>query len=165
MRVLQNIWALFLFEDLVEKVDFFFISHFYVKHLMRYFILTLILKDKAFSLMQRFRCVHVSVEKLLWFFCNHSIFKVSEYLASIGVAKQELGVLLAPSFINELREHLYQALTTRLERLSVCFKLSFIFVQNVLTIDEVFDSSATSGIFWCSSTWQETSIHSLRVSL
>ena len=72
-------------------------------------------------------------------------------------------MLLAPSFVYELREHLYQTLATWLERLSGCLEFGFVLVQDILSVDKIFHSSATPcPLGWCSAR-QAALIHGLRV--
>ena len=108
------------------------------------FVLALVLEDKTFCFLKRLRCVHVRIEELVGFLSHHCVLEVAKHLPCVRVPEQKLGMLLAARFINKLREHLYQALAAGLQGLSARFELCFVLVQNLLSVDKVFDPCATS---------------------
>lgn len=57
--------------------------------------------------------MHICVEKLVRFLCDHCVLEITKHLIIIRVAEQKLGVLLAAGLIDELREHFDQTLPRR----------------------------------------------------
>ena len=85
--------------------------------------------------------MHICSVDLIRLLFEYSIFIVTEDLFSFRFAEEELGMRLAPSFVNELGEDFDQSLALRFECLSLCFERCAILLQHLLSFDEVLDAA------------------------